>query len=183
MATKNNKGLISASEARAQLQALDRLYPPFETQDQRRARRLKQRALGLEDFTEEDIALISQAEVPVEYAHLDALMGDMASLSKDTTGVDNTVFISTKAYYPQHAARIVIAADPPRTFNPHSKSALMVIDGYGLTGEYLPPHIIERAKQFIERNREVLLRYWDCKISTAKLLDSLKPREPGLISD
>ena len=88
---------------------------------------IKRRAIRVEDLTDEEIALIAKAEVPVEYAHLDALMGEqyMASLSKDTTGVDNTVFISTKAYYPQHAARIVIATDPPRTFNPHSKSASM----------------------------------------------------------
>ena len=33
---------------------------------------------------------------------------------------------------------------------------------------------VEQAKQFIERNREALLRYWDCEISTGELLAGLK---------
>ena len=40
--------------------------------------RLKQRdrrVLGVEEFTDDEIALIEQAEVPAEYAHLDSELG------------------------------------------------------------------------------------------------------------
>jgi hypothetical protein len=37
---------------------------------------------------------------------------DMVSLRTEVTGVDNTIFVSTKGYA-QHAARIKIAVDPP----------------------------------------------------------------------
>jgi hypothetical protein len=134
----------------------------------------KRRVFRTEDLTDEQIALIAKAEVPAEYAHLDAELGEeyMVSLCKDDTGIDHTVFVSTKADY-THAARIVIAAEP--TLNPHSKSASMLIEGDGIMGVYLPPHIVEQAQQFIGRNRDVLLRYWNCETSTKQLLDGLKP--------
>ena len=36
------------------------------------------------------------------------------------------------------------------------------------------PHIAEQAKQFIDRNRQALLDYWECKIDTAQLVDRLR---------
>jgi hypothetical protein len=98
---------------------------------------------------------------------------DMASLSANITGVDNTVFVSTKGHG-RHAARIKIAIDPPDTFNPASKTASMAIHDYSVRGEYVPTHIAEQAKRFIERNRAVLLRYWNCEINTDELLKQLR---------
>lgn len=37
-----------------------------------RLKRRDRRVLGLEDFTDDEIALIEQAEVPAEHAHLDS---------------------------------------------------------------------------------------------------------------
>ncbi len=99
---------------------------------------------------------------------------DMVSLRSGRTGVENTIFVSTKGYA-QHAARIKIAVDPPHTLNATSKSASMRIADYKIIGDYLPPHIVEQAKQFIERNREALISYWDCEIDTAELIKRLKP--------
>jgi hypothetical protein len=85
----------------------------------------KRRVMGIEDLTEEDIALIAKAEVPVEYAHLDAELGEeyIVSLSKDTTGVrPHNLYLDQGLL--RSAQRIVIAADPPHTFNPHSKSGI-----------------------------------------------------------
>jgi len=98
---------------------------------------------------------------------------DMVSLRGDKTGVDNTIFVSTRGYA-QHAPRIKIAIDPPDALNARSKSASMAIHDYGMTGAYAPPHVVEQAKQFIERNRDVLLKYWDCEIDTAELIRRLK---------
>jgi hypothetical protein len=98
---------------------------------------------------------------------------DMVSLRKDVTGVDNTIFVSTRGYA-QHAPRIKIAVDPPDSLNATSKSASMALHDYSVMGEYLPPAIVEQARKFIERNRSTLLEYWDNKIDTARLIERLE---------
>jgi hypothetical protein len=99
---------------------------------------------------------------------------DMVSLRSEKTGVDNTIFISTKGYT-EHAPRIKIAVDPPHTFNATSKSASMAIHDYSIRGESVAPKIVEQAKRFIELNREVLLDYWNNTIDTTELIDRLRP--------
>jgi uncharacterized protein with WD repeat len=110
----------------------------------------------------------------VALAEADDEVEDMVSLPSERTGVDNTIFVSTKGYA-EHAPRIKIAVDPPHTFNATSKSASMAIHDYSIRGEYVAPHIAEQAKRFIDRNREALLDYWECKIDTAQLIERLKP--------
>ncbi len=101
------------------------------------------------------------------------LAGYMVSLRKDITGVDNTVFVSTKGHG-RHAARIKIAVDPPDSFNETCKSASMAIHDFGLVGEYVPPRLVEQAKAFIEHNRDVLLGYWNGEFDTSELLKRLE---------
>jgi len=98
---------------------------------------------------------------------------DMVSLRSEKTGVENTIFVSTKGYA-EHAPRIKIAVDPPDTFNATSKSASMAIHDYSIRGESVAPHIAEQARRFIDLNREALLDYWDTKIDTAQLIERLK---------
>jgi hypothetical protein len=97
---------------------------------------------------------------------------DMVSLRKDRTGVDNTVFVSTKGYA-RHGPRIKIAIDPPDSLNAAAKTASMAIHDYGVAGAHMPPHLIEQAKRFIERNRAALLDYWENKIDTPELIERL----------
>jgi hypothetical protein len=104
----------------------------------------------------------------------DGEVEDMVSLRSEKTGVENTIFVSTKGYA-EHAPRIKIAVGPPHTFNATSKSASMAIHDYSIRGESVAPHIVEQAKRFIDLNREVLLDYWDFKIDTAQLIERLKP--------
>ena len=101
---------------------------------------------------------------------------DMVSLREKTTGVENTIFIQT-GEGARHAARIKIAVDPPHTLNARSAQASMAIHDYGIVGAYVPPHVVEQAKRFIELNRDALLDYWDAKISTGDLLERLKRPE------
>ena len=77
---------------------------------------------------------------------------DMVSLRSAKTGIDTTIFISTKGYA-RHAPGIKIAVDPPHTFNATAKAASMAIHDYSMTGAYLAPHVVEQAMQFIDRNR------------------------------
>jgi hypothetical protein len=101
---------------------------------------------------------------------------DMASLRTDRTGVDNTIFVSTRGYG-RHAPRIKIAVDPPDSLNAAGKNASMAISDYRIIGEYLPSHIAEQAKRFIEQNRETLLAYWNCEIATEEMIKRLKRPE------
>ena len=103
---------------------------------------------------------------------------DMASLEKESTGVDNTIFVSTKGHA-RHAPRIKIAVDPPDSLNAAAKTASMAIHDFSIIGAYLPPHIVEQAKRFIELNRELLLDYWEAKIGTKEMINRLKV-PPGL---
>jgi hypothetical protein len=100
--------------------------------------------------------------------------GDMVSLTPEETGVQNTVFVSTRGYA-QHVPRIKIAIDPPDSFSATSKSASMALHGFKVTGEHVPVHIAKQAEQFIELNCEVLVDYWECRIATAELLRRMRP--------
>ena len=99
---------------------------------------------------------------------------DMVSLVTSETGIHNTIFVSTKGYA-QHAPRIKIAIDPPNSFSATSKTASMAIHDYSTLGEPIPTHIAKQARQFIERNRDVLLEYWNNKIGTGELIRRIRP--------
>lgn len=125
-------------------------------------------------FADVDYIVAPTSAVPfVDYSDDDEA-ADMASFRKDVTGVDNTVFVSTKGRA-RHAARIKIAIDPPDSLNAASASASMAIHDFSVIGAYVPPHIVEQAKQFIGRNRETLLAFWNCEIDTLELTRRLKP--------
>lgn len=128
----------------------------------------------LDDIRAGRVVYLSDLGGTLALEEADEEAADMVSLRSEKTGVDNTIFVSTKGYG-QHAPRIKIAVEPPHTFNAASKSASMAMHDHSIRGEYLPPHIAEQAKQFIDRNREALLDYWECKIDTAQLIERLKP--------
>jgi hypothetical protein len=117
---------------------------------------------------------VSDLDRMVTLAEVDDEDSDMVSLRADRTGIDNTIFVSTKGPG-RHAARIKIAVDPPDTLNAASASASMAIHDYGIRGDYVPPRVAEQARQFIDRNRAVLLDFWECRIDGAQLIERLKP--------
>jgi hypothetical protein len=104
----------------------------------------------------------------------DTLLEDMVSLTPTETGIENTIFVSTKGYA-QHAPRIKIAIDPPDSFNATSKSASMALHDFQIAGEQVPTHIAKQAREFIVLNRPALLDYWNCEIATAELLRRIRP--------
>jgi len=96
---------------------------------------------------------------------------DMVSLRSDRTGIDNAIFVSSG--HPRHAARIKIAVDPPKSFNPRGNTASMSIHTYNVEGE-LPTRVRRQAELWIELNRDALLLYWHTEIDTEELLARLK---------
>jgi hypothetical protein len=114
----------------------------------------------------------------VVWAGVDDEAGDMVSLTKEDTGIHNTLFASTKGYASErHGPRIKIAVDPSTRFVAGGKSASMSIHSYGLTGEYVSPALVEQVKRFIELNREALLAYWEGEIATREFLRRVRPIE------
>jgi hypothetical protein len=102
--------------------------------------------------------------------------GDMASLVKNDTGIENTIFASTKGYVgSRHGPRIKIAIDPPHRLIAGGKSASMSIHDYSVKGEYVAPALADQARKFIELNREALLAYWEGQIATREFLERVKP--------
>jgi hypothetical protein len=104
------------------------------------------------------------------------MAGHMVSLRKKRTGIDNTLFASTKGFG-WHAPRIKIAIDPP-SLNETTSGASMALHDFSTVGAYIPRDILEQLKTFIELNRDALLDYWEAKIDTDDFLERLKPIPP-----
>jgi hypothetical protein len=104
----------------------------------------------------------------------DEFLGDMASYRSDVTGVDNTIFLSSRANS-RHAPRMKIAIDPPDSLGPGSKTASIALhDGSVVAGEHVPAALLRQVQQFIELNRDALLDYWNETIDTRQLDRRLK---------
>ncbi len=122
-----------------------------------------------------DVANGSQSLVDIsdELAERE-LAGDMSSFGRKTTGVDNNIFVSTKAGA-RHGPRIKLAMDPPDSFNPLSKTASIAIDsGKVVAGEKVPAKLLKQVQQFITLNRDVLIEFWNCQIGADDLHERLK---------
>src|SRR5258708_6437157 len=72
------------------------------------------------------------------------MLGDMASFPREDTGVDNTIFISTKIGV-RHAPRIKLAIDPPDSFSPGRVTASIAIDSGAVVAGEEPAARIGRA--------------------------------------
>jgi hypothetical protein len=123
-----------------------------------------------------DYTIAPTAVVMLSDDEIDNEAGDMVSLTKDDTGIDNTLFASTKGYVSErHGPRIKIAVDPPNRFTAGGKAASMSIHDYNIKGEHIPSELADQVKRFIDLNREALLAYWDGQIATREFLRRAKP--------
>jgi hypothetical protein len=102
------------------------------------------------------------------------MAGFMVSLRKKRTGIDNTLFASTKGYG-RHAPRIKIAINRPDSLNETTDGASMALHDFSTVGAYIPRDILEQVKSFVELNRDALLDYWETRIDTDDFLERLKP--------
>jgi hypothetical protein len=95
-----------------------------------------------------DITLpeVEEAEDMVSFEEAE----DMVSLRRNVTGVDATVFVSTKGYGQHAPACIQIAVGDPASLNAATAGlASMAIRDCALTGAAPPPHIVETASHSI----------------------------------
>lgn len=104
------------------------------------------------------------------------LTASMVSYRKNVTGVDNTIFISTA--FPRHLPRIKVAIEPPTHLDRFGdNAAVLIADGSVLEGK-LPTKVRDQVKQFLELNRDALLKYWNKEIDDEELRAGLKPVLP-----
>jgi hypothetical protein len=99
---------------------------------------------------------------------------DVVALTRDETGIANTIFVSPRGYA-RHAARLKIAIDPPDTFDSTATTASMRLHDYEVSGANIPAPLTKQVIAFIDLNRGVLLEYWNNKIATAELLRRIRP--------
>jgi hypothetical protein len=53
-------------------------------------------------------------------------------------------------------------------------AAITIHEPHMVTGEAVPTHVIRQAETFIDRNRDVLLRFWNGEIDTGEMLDQIQ---------
>lgn len=97
----------------------------------------------------------------------------MVTYRKNITGVDNTIFISPGLRV-RHAPRIKVAVDPPDSINPLSEQASVEISTGKVVAGEVSAALLKQLQKFIELNRDVLLEYWDARITTDELQARLK---------
>ena len=107
------------------------------------------------------------------FTEIEDELQEMVSYRKNVTGVDNTVFISPRGHHARHAARVKVAIDPPDSLNPACRTASILLSGNVTAGE-IEPSLLQQVRKFIERNRAVLIDYWDYQIDTDELRRRLK---------
>ena len=102
----------------------------------------------------------------------------MVTYRKNITGVDNTIFISPGLRV-RHAPRIKVAIDPPDSINPLSEQASVEISTGRVVAGEVSAALLKQVQKFIQLNRDVLLEYWDARITTDQLQERLKaiPKE------
>jgi hypothetical protein len=102
------------------------------------------------------------------------MLEHMASFRHQSTGIDNTIFLSPKGHG-RHAAHIKVAIDPPDTLDVTVVTASVAVrDGALVAGE-MPPALLRRVQRFIDLNREPILAYWSNEIDASELAHALKP--------
>jgi hypothetical protein len=104
------------------------------------------------------------------------LLEHMASFRKDTTGVDNTIWLSPKGRT-RHAARVKVAIDPPHTLDATSEAASVAVHDGSLVDGKMSPGLLEQVRRFIDLNRDAITDYWENRIDTRQLDQRLKPIE------
>jgi hypothetical protein len=103
------------------------------------------------------------------------MLGDLSSYPSRETGVDNTIFVSTKIGV-RHGPRIKLAVDPPDSLSPGCVNASIAIDsGEVVAGIKPDAKVLKQAREWIALNRDALLDYWHCRISTPDFGERMKP--------
>jgi hypothetical protein len=103
----------------------------------------------------------------------------LASFRKNTTGVDHTIWLSTRGG-PLPCIRV--ASDQPDSLDHAGKVAHVAVhDGSVVEGD-MPAEALEQVQEFIKLNRDAVMRYWNDEIDTfAMANDPTRSTAGGLL--
>ena len=97
---------------------------------------------------------------------------EMVNLTEADTGIANIIFVSPKARM-RHGPRVKVAIDPPDSYSPYGKIAVVDFKGNLVAGD-MPADLLRQVQKFVELNEAVLTEYWLYQISTRELLNRLR---------
>lgn len=96
-------------------------------------------------------------------------------LNEDDTGIYNTLWFQPAPGI-QHGPRIKVMIDPATAVSPGGKQASVPFDPDKPAQGDIPPPLERQVREFIELNREALLREWNRGFaSTKQFLAALRP--------
>jgi hypothetical protein len=99
----------------------------------------------------------------------------MAILDEDDTGIANNLWFQP-APGGEHGPRIKVMIDPALAVRPGGKQATVPFDPTKKAEGDISPSLERQVRDFIDRNRQVLLRYWNLEYSsTKKFIADLQP--------
>ena len=102
------------------------------------------------------------------------LMFEEANLSPKTTGLPMVIYVSAKGNS-KHFARIKASSKRGNKLKPENLITVAISENPTIIGEIgdLTSKVIEQLINFVTRNREVLISYWDEEIDTAELISRI----------
>lgn len=97
----------------------------------------------------------------------------MANLAPEDTGLPMVVWVSQRGGA-RHAPRVKVSLVHGRRMRPERTTSVSIVHAVEVVaGPPLPHDDLELVRDWIARNRAVLLDYWDEVISTRELLERL----------
>jgi hypothetical protein len=98
----------------------------------------------------------------------------LPSFRKDATGVDSTIWVSTKGKG-RHGQRVEVAIEPPDTLSPcGGRTASVAFTGEVVAGDIPSSKLLRQLRQFIDLNKDVLEDYWEFRIDDRLLNERLR---------
>lgn len=105
---------------------------------------------------------------------------EMSNIRKKTSGLPVNIYVSSGGSVNQrHGPRIKVMTNTGDRFNPHETVSVMLkqnitqddVIGY----DQLPPDILNDIREYINKNYDVLIQYWNDEIDTTEMVQGLIP--------
>lgn len=110
---------------------------------------------------------------------LEKYLWEMANLAPDTTGIESVMVWASQAQDGalRHGPRVKVSAHKTNKMIPADVFVLTIQnDPQIVAGEcHLDSDTIEDVKDWVSKNKELLLKYWKGEISTKQFVNELEP--------
>lgn len=111
-------------------------------------------------------------------AELEKYLWEMANVTSDSTGIEQVVIWVSQAQdgAKRHGPRVKVSSRKTSKVVPGDLFVLTIQNNPVLVaGEsYLPADTLEDVKDWVSKNKEVLLKYWNGELSTKEFFDKVE---------